>query len=329
MSPIFKAITVGATLAILLIAIIHPQYIEYGYGLIIINILSVFTFSWLDQKNHKQTQVENQEFIANHNNKMQIIIENIRSEINASAVGKMELDKKILYQQELAITQLQKHSVQVAEVLEEKVLDLSNKIIELNSKQVKSAIIQQKHFVNSYTHAMQTLTEQVAEQNKYSYESMDEHLRKITEKFTPIFELVSNIKDQIKGNNDYMLERVSIMKEGQESLQTILSENGKQFTKVISESLSDFTEKFEDLLEHLSDEQKRQADELNITIKRSQNKQSENLQELTEDFRLVAQSQKDTQEIVQKSLQLMSEFNEELCELNQKDLTLLESMLNG
>jgi len=329
MSPIFKAITVAATLGILLIVIIHPQYIEYAYGLIIINILSVFTFSWLDQKNARQTQVGNQEFIVNHNNKMQITIENIRSEINAFAVGKMELDNKIVHQQKLGITQLQKHTAEVAEVLDKKVLDLSNKIIEMNSQQVNASIDQQKQFVNSQTQAMQRLTQQLAGQNKHSYESMDDHLSQITDKFTPIFELVSKIKEQIKSNNDYMLERVFIMEKGQETLETILSNNSKQFTQAISESLSEFTEKFEDLLEKLSDDQRRQSDDLHVIVKRSQNRQSENLQDLTDEFRLVAQSQKETQESVQKTLLVISEFNEELSELNQKDIKLLEAMLNG
>ncbi|MBE4054606.1 hypothetical protein HJ117_05620 [Vibrio parahaemolyticus] len=180
-----------------------------------------------------------------------------------------------------------------------------------------------------FTQTAEVLSKQLMQENKLGRQSLDNHLVQITEKFSPIFELTSQIEVQTKENGEFMREYGNIIEQGNKQLQSILSEHGRQFTKEVSEQLSELNEEFEDRVNDMADNNSRLLDDVRQVIKTAQKGQTRTMEELMTEIQIMIQSQKATQAATAQTLQELIEFKEELTQLNQKDLQYLEAMLNG
>ncbi|WP_282066121.1 hypothetical protein [Vibrio rotiferianus] len=329
MSSVFKAITIASILAFLLIVFIHPQYILFGYGLIGLAAISVLIFSLLDQNIAQQRQLEQQQTFSAYKSEFQLSTKNLQAEICMALNDKAEQDKRIHKQLISAVKQLESHTMKVSEIFDNKLSDLTLKINTLNSKQSADSIEQQNKLAKKFTQTAEVLSKQLMQENKLGRQSLDNHLVQITEKFSPIFELTSQIEVQTKENGEFMREYGNIIEQGNKQLQSILSEHGRQFTKEVSEQLSELNEEFEDRVNDMADNNSRLLDDVRQVIKTAQKGQTRTMEELMTEIQIMIQSQKATQAATAQTLQELIEFKEELTQLNQKDLQYLEAMLNG
>ncbi|EJG1872469.1 hypothetical protein BS053_RS01715 [Vibrio parahaemolyticus] len=329
MSSVFKAITIASILAFLLIIFIHPQYIVFGYGLIGLAVISVLIFSLLDQNIAQQRQLEQQQTFSAYKSEFQLSTKNLQAEICMAVNDKAEQDKRIHKQLISAVKQLESHTMQVSEIFDNKLSDLTLKINALNSKQSADSIEQQNKLAKKFTQTAEVLSKQLMQENKLGRQSLDNHLVQITEKFSPIFELTSQIEVQTKENGEFMREYGNIIEQGNKQLQSILSDHGRKFTKEVSEQLSELNEEFEDRVNDMADNNSRLLDDVRQVIKTAQKGQARTMEELMNEFQIMIQSQKVTQAATAQTLQELIEFKEELTQLNQKDLQYLEAILNG
>lgn len=329
MSSVFKAITIASILAFLLIIFIHPQYIVFGYVLVGLAAISVLIFSLLDQNIAQQHQLEQQQTFSEYKSEFQLSTKNLQAEICMAVNEKAEQDKRIHKQLISAVKQLESHTMKVSEIFDNKLSDLTLKINALNSKQSADSIEQQNKLAKKFTQTAEVLSKQLMQENKLGRQSLDNHLVQITEKFSPIFELTSQIEVQTKENGEFMREYGNIIEQGNKQLQSILSEHGRQFTKEVSEQLSELNEEFEDRVNDMADNNSRLLDDVRQVIKTAQKGQTRTMEELMTEIQIMIQSQKATQAATAQTLQELIEFKEELAQLNQKDLQYLEAMLNG
>ncbi|EJK2426954.1 hypothetical protein NK619_004700, partial [Vibrio parahaemolyticus] len=299
------------------------------YGLIGLAAISVLIFSLLDQNIAQQRQLEQQQTFSAYKSEFQLSTKNLQAEICMAVNDKAEQDKRIHKQLISAVKQLESHTMQVSEIFDNKLSDLTLKINALNSKQSADSIEQQNKLAKKFTQTAEVLSKQLMQENKLGRQSLDNHLVQITEKFSPIFELTSQIEVQTKENGEFMREYGNIIEQGNRQLQSILSEHGRQFTKEVSEQLSELNEEFEDRVNDMADNNSRLLDDVRQVIKTAQKGQTRTMEELMTEIQIMIQSQKATQAATVQTLQELIEFKEELTQLNQKDLQYLEAMLNG
>lgn len=329
MSPVFKAIATASILAFLMIVLNYPQYVIYGYGLIGLGAISVLISSLIEQNSSRQRQLDQQQFFDKYHDEFQVAIDNLKMEISVIAKHKTEQDKEIWSKLVSTAKQLDNYTTQVSDILESKLTDLTQKLNDINYRQADDSIEQQRQFSRELATIAEELSQQLVQENKSGRKSLDRYLMQITEKFVPIFDLVNQIKEQIKENDNYMQEHGHLLETGNKQLQEILSDHIQQFTKKISDQFAEFNEEFEDNLHNMSDNNRRQLDDIQSLTKTMQNGQRRTLEELLTEIQLMLESQKVTQAVTDRTLQELVEFKEELTQLNQKDLKLLEAMLNG
>ncbi|MFA0256038.1 hypothetical protein AB4481_16235 [Vibrio breoganii] len=329
MSSVFKALTIASILALLIIIFIHPQYVVYGYGIIGLAAGSVFIFSLLDQKLTHQRHLEQQQAFSAYKSEFHSTTKNLQTEICMAVKDKTEQDKRIHQQLISVVEQLESHTTLVSGIIDDKLSDLTLKINTLNSQQLADSIEQQNQLAKKFTQTAEQLSKQLMQENKLGRQSLDYHLEQITEKFSPIFELTSQIEVQTKENGKFMSEHGNIIEQGNKQLQSIFLEHSRQFTKEVSKQLTELNEEFEDRVNDMADNNSRLLGDVRQVIKTAQKGQTRTLGELTTEIQIMIQSQKVTQAATAQTLQELIEFKEELTQLNQKDLQYLEAMLNG
>lgn len=322
MPDILKSIAVASALAFLLILVQFPEQLAFAYGLLPLCALAIYLQGMLHRKETCQRENANFEKMTalfqqlsndslNHQTKMMDAVEELKVH---TAKNKQHFENACL--------KLENNAVNIADTLEQKMQKFVAVLEVVNQRQMQKQTDNLAEINGTYLAMTQSFSRELSRNSQVACDNQAKHLEQIIVQLQPVFMAVEAVRDHAD-------KITSTFEASSAELQSIIAKHTAVLNEIFDKTMKDLVDVSDDNAQEIQDKIGGLVNELQLGMRNSQKMQNGTLETLRDDIQLMVESQQQTQEQSHKTLTCLEGFKEELMVLNQKDLHLLESILNG